>query len=224
MEAAINALCGKVDTLITKVDSMEAAIRELKTENAALRADLSQKDAVIAVLKDQVNNLEQFNRTSTVRVIGLPVTRASASGQVNRAVYENLIVPVFQGAVEKGELAVVPPNTAVIEAAYTIPSRADTSVVILKFSSVLYRNVFFRYKKEYEQKTSIEGSTRERPKFPVYEDMTAANNMQFKAFKQHERTTAVWTYGGQIKFRIENSERIYKVRSLSDTVDSIISR
>ena len=43
-----------------------------------------------------------------------------------------------------------------------------------------------------------------------------------RSLTEDPRTTSIWTYNGQIKFRTKDTDNIYRVRSLTDTVDSIL--
>jgi hypothetical protein len=59
-------------------------------------------------------------------------------------------------------------------------------------------------------------------KYSIFEDLTALNFKQLQAIKQHEDVTSAWTVNGTIKFKVKNSENIYKVSSIFDTVESIL--
>jgi hypothetical protein len=92
----------------------------------------------------------------------------------------------------------------------------------VKLSSSSIKGLIYQYKKDALPSSNKPGASRQRPKYGIYEDLTSANLAHLRAISEDPRTTAVWTYNGQIKFRICDCETIYKVRSLSDTVESIL--
>ena len=57
--------------------------------------------------------------------------------------------------------------------------------------------------------------------FPFYEDLTRATFKQLQSIKEKENVTAAWTVSSVIRFKIKDSENIYKVSPLWDTVDSL---
>jgi hypothetical protein len=49
------------------------------------------------------------------------------------------------------------------------------------------------------------------------------SNFPFKTLLNDDiRVKSVWTFGGQIRFKTNESEQVYKTKSLSDTYDTII--
>jgi len=200
----------------------EAAISELRADLVKANESNKEKDKIINKHTDQINNCEEALRSNSLRIIGLPVTRTSTNADITDCVYEHIILPILNTAKEKGDIDAFPSKRFLIDNAFTIPSKSTTSSpVIVKLSSSTVRSLIFSYKKDVLPNTTDPISGRNRPKFGIYEDLTAANFSQFKTLSEDARTTAIWTFNGQIKFRMKDSETIYRVRSLQDTVDSL---
>ena len=66
-------------------------------------------------------------------------------------------------------------------------------------------------------------ANRERSKYSVFEDLSPANHSIFRAFADDKkRVKSVWSYGGQIRFKTHDNDTIYKVRSMTDTYESLV--
>ena len=210
--------------LIVLGNKHEAAISELRADLVKANESNKEKDKIINKHTDQINNCEQALRSNSLRIIGLPVTRTSNNADITDCVYEHILLPILNTAKEKGDIDSFPSKRFLIDNAFTIPSKSTTSSpVIVKLSSSTVRSLIFSYKKDVLLNTTDPISGRNRPKFGIYEDLTAANFSQFKTLSEDARTTAIWTFNGQIKFRMKDSETIYRVRSLQDTVDSLVN-
>jgi len=159
MNAKLDLICSKlekIDVLEQKFDafgqqirSIESALHDLKLENTQLREDLIKKDKEIRSLSEQVNRLDQVSRSSSVRILGLPITASTPSTDVNKIVFNEVLHPIFEAAKKAGEL----PNTSyaphfLINNAFALPAKKGTSCpVILTLSSQFVRGLIFKYKK-----------------------------------------------------------------------------
>jgi len=236
MNAKLDFICSKlekIDVLEQKFDafgqqisSIESALHDLKLENTQLREDLSKKDKEIRSLSEQVNRLDQVSRSSSVRILGLPITASTPATDVNKIVFNEVLHPIFEAAKKSGEL----PNTSyaphfLINNAFALPAKKGTSCpVILTLSSQFVRGLIFKYKKTALPATHDPVQKRDRPKYLVFEDLSPANFQQLRAIAaDRDRVKSVWSFGGQLRFKMHNSETVYKVKSLADTVDSVTS-
>ncbi len=50
----------------------------------------------------------------------------------------------------------------------------------------------------------------------------AVDSAQIRTFQDDIRVKSVWSYGGQVPFKLQDSETVYKAKSLSDTYDSLV--
>ncbi len=83
----INAKLDLLVGTIGKINEIDAAVKGLVLENASLRADLATKDVKIKSLTDQLNRVDQASRSTSLRILGLPVTTQSTSAAVFGSVY-----------------------------------------------------------------------------------------------------------------------------------------
>ena len=218
----LNQLSGQMSELLAKSDKQEAAITKLEAALAASTEENRLKDKIISKHTDQINNCEQSMRSSSLRIIGLPVTMESTPSTISNCVYELIMHPILEAAKCKGELDSYPSRRFLIDSAFTIPSKnPHSSPVIVKITHTFIRNLIFQLKKDVLPYTPVPNTNRTRPKYGIYEDLTPANFQQFRTMSDDERTTAIWTYNGQIKFKIKDRESIFRVRSLVDTVDTL---
>jgi hypothetical protein len=223
IKAELKAISGK----LSKLDELDSSVKDLVKENAALRSELSKKDEKIAQLSDQVNRLEQNTRSTSLRIIGLPITTASPSSSIPEIVFKEIIAPCLAAARAAGDIpastSTLHPHSVILNA-FAIPSKknAASNTVILKMSSDILRSCIFKHKKEALPSLHETSSGRVRSKYGIYEDMSPANHAHFRIFADDSRVHKIWSYSGQIRFKIHNSETVYKVKSLSDTVDSIV--
>jgi len=238
MEELFLSLSNKMDAMqaqLTKLDSLpalETAVHQLVKENSVLReevatisAELKKKDETIKQLSDQLNRCDQDSRCKSLRIVGLPLNANSTSDEVIEAVYTNVLQPVIQAAVSKGEIrdSAIPDKLLLLDSAYVIPSKKGTSPsAIVKISSQFVRNLVFRHKKEALPKDHHPETRKERCKYAIFEDLTPGNHALLRTFADDRRVKSAWSYNGQIKFKLLNSETVYRAKSLSDTVDTVV--
>jgi hypothetical protein len=238
MEELFLSLSSKMDAMqaqLTKLDSLpalETAVHQLVKENSVLReevatisAELKKKDETIKHLSDQLNRCDQENRSKSLRIVGLPLNANSTSDEVIEAVYTNILQPVIQAAVSKGDIreSAIPDKLLLLDNAYVIPSKKGASPsAIVKLSSQYVRNLVFRHKKEALPKEPHPVSRKERCKYAIFEDLSPGNHALLRTFADDRRVKSAWSYNGQIKFKLLNSETVYRAKSLTDTVDTVV--
>ena len=220
----LHAMTCQSNEILQKLDKQEGAIADIRAQLEVANQQNREKDAIIQRHSDQINACEQALRASSLRILGLPVTKTTPPAEIITIVHENILLPILEAAKEKGEIDSYPSKRFLIDSAFAIPSKNATSCpVIVKLASSVTRALVFQFKKDVLPSTTDPTTGRTRNRFGVYEDLTAANFAQFRAFSDDERTTAIWTYNGQLKFRVKGKETIFKVKSLQDTVDTLIN-
>jgi cobalamin biosynthesis Mg chelatase CobN len=240
MEELFLSLSNKMDAMqaqLTKLDSLpalETAVHQLVKENSILReevasisAEMKKKDDTIKQLSDQLNRCDQENRSKSLRIIGLPLNSNSTSDEVAEVVFKNVLQPVLSAAIEKGELNpnAIPDKNFLLDNAFVIPPKKGSNpAAIVKLSSQYVRNLVFRFKKEALPKELHPTSGKERCKFAIFEDLSPGNHALLRSFTEDRRVKSAWSwsYNGQIKFKLLNSDTIYRAKSTSDTVDSVV--
>jgi hypothetical protein len=56
----------------------------------------------------------------------------------------------------------------------------------------------------------------------VVEDLTPANYKMMKLLQGREEVSRVWSIEGKLRFKLQNNEKVFKVKSVFDPVESII--
>ena len=229
MEEIQEEMLAKLTLLTEKISELEATIKATSTENVVLRNQLAHQADEIAHLKDCLNEREQYARSWSMRVLNiqLPPGQESNTSAVMNAVYQQLLLPILEGARESKEISGFPTCDALLENAHLLPGKGSSNPVIVRFLSRYWRSVIFRFRKscapreESPSVTTRRGNEKPgRMLFPFYEDLSRATFKQLKAIKESEEVVAAWTVGGSIRFRIKDDDSIYKVNSLLDTVES----
>jgi hypothetical protein len=100
MNAKLDMLCGTIN----KINDIETSVRHLVTENATLKADLASRDVKIQQLTDHVNRLDQASRSTSLRILGLPVTTQSTTTEIIKAVYNEILLPILTSAKAEGDI------------------------------------------------------------------------------------------------------------------------
>ncbi len=231
MDAQFAEIKASLGQLISKMDSIERSLHELRVENTAVREELAaakleivKRDETIFKLSEQVNKIDQSSRANSIRIFGLPVTHDTPQSQIHKIVFDEIVAPIVMAARTAGDL---PPNLnptpLTIDHAFVIPTKKGNSCpVVVKLSSFNTRNLIFKYKKNTLPQDRDLGTNRIRNRYSIFEDLTTANHAQLRSFSADPRVKSIWSFNGQIRFKTQDSEFVYKVKSLSDTVESLI--
>jgi hypothetical protein len=228
MEASLAALHAKFDqfsTQIAKIDVLEQTISKLVKENTSFREEITKKDAIIEQLSDKVNRLDQSLRSNSLRIHGLPIDSNTPAAEVPNIVFKEIILPIFETAKQQHDL---PPSYEpvlhhTLVSAFSIPSKKNSNScpVIVKFYSEFLRSLVFKHKRAALPTTNDLTTHRVRPRFSIYEDLTAANHTLLRSFADDPRVKSAWSYGGQVRFKTHD-DSTYKASSLSDTFDKLV--
>lgn len=236
VSAKLDMLCGglkkmeEIDSTVKSLDltvkAMDNTVKALVVENTSLRADIAKKDEKIQQLTEQVNRLDQASRSSSLRILGLPVTTQTHPAELNAIIFDKILNPILEAAKQCGDLqpqANFPPHF-LISNAFAIPAKkaSMSCPVILKLNSEMVRSLVFKHKKN-ALETMLDTSTnRVRNKFSIFEDLAPATHAVFRSLTDDIRVKSVWSYSGQIRFKTHESETVHKLKSLTDTYDSTV--
>lgn len=146
-----------------------------------------------------------------------------------RTVYEKALLPVFEGALNRGLLTKIPAYDEVLETAHILPAKSNDrpKPIIARFYSRNVRSMIFRLKKELGTTTTFTNKNNERRTalmYPIYEDLTKTTHQLLQDLLKDPRTGPVWTIGGQIRFRLKDEDTVRKVISVFDSVDDILGK
>jgi hypothetical protein len=221
----LEMLCG----LLPKVEEINTKLQSLTAENVALRQDIAARDAKIDQLTSHVNKLDQASRATSLRIHGLPITSATPPSAIPELVFKEVITPCLEAAIAKGEISAQLssfPLHLIISNVFALPAKKDqpSCPVILKLSSELIRNIVFRHKKDALPKFTDLSTHRVRNRYSVFEDLSPSNHAILRSFSDDPRVKSAWTYSGQVRFKTHDGDTIYKVKTATDTFDSIVVR
>jgi hypothetical protein len=154
-----------------------------------------------------------------------------------QTVYNSLLLPILEGAKRSKEINTIPMCEDLLKSAHILPGKGQNRPIIAQFFSRYWQSVIFRFRKEFAPSddgptapTTRSGSgaannnsssTRPRMRYSIFEGLTGLNFKPLQAFKQHDDVTSAWTVNGIIRFRMKNSEQIFKVSSIYDTVETV---
>jgi hypothetical protein len=216
----------KLSALIEQVRTLSDNLKALKRENSELKETVNQQADEIAELRNEINDRELHARSWSIRVnnISVPQDQETDNRKVMMTVYKELVAPILAGAKEKGDIAVIPSCDDLIEVAHILPGKNTRKPIIVRFFSRYWRSLLFKHRKDCaSREAAAAGSDRPgRMKHPFYEDLTRASFKQLKGIQADERVTAAWTVSGNIRFKVENSDKVFKVSNIYDTVDDLI--
>lgn len=216
-----------------RFDKLEGMLKEVRQENGQLRRILEDRDKEIYRLRDRLNELEQYGRGWSIRILNLKVPEEDASNpaKVMQLVYQQVLLPILQGAKDKGQLHNIPAAEDLLETAHILPAKPDAiNPIIARFYTRNLRNLVLRLKKDYAARQPTEpGRMRSGPPkpgkyiHPIYEDLTRQNFQKMRAISQHESVEACWSVNGALKFKLKNSANIKRVKSVFATVEEILA-
>ena len=147
-------------------------------------------------LKRDINlEREMRARNQRIRILGLKMNGDQTDvGHVLQNVFTRLVNPILNLAVEKGDIAEVPRCQAVLEFGHILPvndksSEARTPSIIIWFQSRYYRQLVFKYKKQFLSRSRTSSSA-EVPASNIYkaEDLTGPTYRRLKAMLMELKT------------------------------------
>ena len=206
----------QITSKLEKLNRMEQTMDKIKTENRQLRAALTAKEGEI----------QSLNHGSRIRVLNVPLTNDEEknNGAVADKLYNLVLLPLLNGALESGAIDTIPSRDQLIEKAHILPGKqGEHKPIIARFYNHELRSVCFQHKKEYA--TRISASAKERAGsycFPFYEDLTKANFMMMRTIGSLKDVQSCWLVNGQIRFKLVDSTLVKRVSSIYDTVENII--
>ena len=126
MAAKIDGLCSQLQIsnttikgLSTRLTTIESLLKDTQAENTKLKEDLVCNAQENSRLQAKLNKLEQYNRSWSVRVLGMGIPSEDETDpeKVMQHLYDKLLKPILEGAVKKGLLSSIPPVDAILETA-----------------------------------------------------------------------------------------------------------
>ena len=191
----------KLSALMVKFEMLEASLIAVTREKEALRGMVTEQASEIAVLRNSLNEREQYARNWSMHIhnISVPTEQETDTRFVMQSVYDALIYPILEGAKNKGDIDHVPDCNTLLETAHILPGKADSH-------------------------KPISGAAKAaKMSFPFFEDLTKATFQKLTSIKQQTNVISAWTVNGSIRFKIKDNNTIFRVNSLQETFEEIIS-
>jgi len=240
MFASITAQLEALAGVPANIAKLESLVVELKTENTSLRAELLERDKEIITLRSHLNNVDQYNRQWSIRIFNLPIPPADSRNnfKVAQFTYDTVLQPILAGAVLAGEIPEVPPCHLLLERAHILPGAGDKpGSVIARFLNRDYRQLIFKYKRDFQPREPSSGPLATRSNrpgskpvgrflYPIHEDLTKATFSKMRALSAHTTVQSAWSHNGSIRFTLvgDSANTIHRVLNVFDSVESILAK
>jgi hypothetical protein len=179
-------------------------------------------------LKEAANDRDQADKGRTVRLFGYPVTEEETSSDGGKSfqskLYDRVLKPCLNNAKSNGDLQTVPQFSTAIDKMYRAgKSSADRPApVIIKFTSEVFRTAVLRHKKASLPAPTPQERAAGTRRFVVVEDLTPANYRMLKQLQGRDEVSRVWSIDGKLRFVLKDNDKIFKVKSVFDPVETII--
>ncbi len=211
----LDAVREQQDTLDGKFERLEELLRTANAENALLKKENVDLKSDVSALKEKVNNLEQRNRSSCVRIFNVPITGDSSNnGNVATQVYQKILYPILNGATTSGLVEKIPTLSDTIESAHILPGPKSNKPILCRFKSNRIKQIVMQSKKEYAPRMPSLNDKLGPFIYPLYDDITRDAYALMKKLGADVRVQAAWFANGSIRFRLNNSDTIHRVYSI----------
>jgi len=205
--AEIVSLVGRVNVIETKMSAQDSVIASLVQE--------------VKMLKEHVNEREQYDKLTAVRIFNVPGSDSETGLAVN--IYDTILKPILAAAKQKGDLATLPQVGTTIVEVYRAGKFAQGSnkpppPVIVKFTNSVIRMAILRNKRNNTPPPSEVGAKR----IIIVEDLTPATHRKLRDLLEDDRVEKAWTISGHIWYVSKKSKTPVKVKSIYDTTNAIL--
>jgi DNA repair exonuclease SbcCD ATPase subunit len=160
---SVETLSKQVKAMDTKIASLEAKLVDVLETNKTLKAEIQAKDKALDNLSSsytnlvsRCNELEQYNRSWSVRVFNIPLSDKEEKDRTTtkEKTYELAFLPILQGALEAGEISAIPSAEELLETAHVLPSKPGSiKPVIARFYNCSLHTLCLRRKRDFATKT-----------------------------------------------------------------------
>ena len=233
LEASINGQYAKMSQL---VEALRAQLEAKDNQVAHLTNESKLQREEINHLKFHLNNIQQAERGSNLRILGLSVPTEDIealgpSKAIMKKVYDRLLKPVLTAAKAKNAIDTIPKFDNLLVSAHfagkptkDAQGRVLPAPILVKFANPDMRTVVLKHKKLSVPSPLASECAAGTKKFLLSEDLTKPNLEVFKSLIADPRVGTVWTIAGCARFVLaeDESKRVHKVSSPFLTVDKII--
>jgi hypothetical protein len=224
--------------ILSLLKSQGADIAETKKMLAESQARVSTLEKKVSVLerenkmlKENSNDRDQASRSRSIRLFGVPQsdeeTKSADGGKAFYSkMYDKILKPCLNSAKTNGDLQSVPHFATAVESIYRSGKSAIASrpaPLVITFSNESYRMAVMRNKKLSLPSPTPQEKEAGIRRYMAVEDLTSANFNMLKQLKSREEVDKVWSIEGKLRFKLRGHDTVHKVKSVFDTLESIIS-
>lgn len=205
-EKTLDFNSGKLDDLMNKMNQMQQTINEMKDKQDTMETENRELKKRVKELETSNEDLEQYSRIKNLQLDGLP--------KANDEDLEAMVIEIGN----KIGMAI---KSDEIDAIHRIPTRSTTNEepVIVQFTTRKIRDNFLKKTKETRiNTTDIKISGPQKSVF-INEHLAPKRKqllMQAKIKKNEKNYKFLWTKGGKIFVRKNETSRVIPIRSLDD--------
>jgi hypothetical protein len=222
----------KINHIFMTVNKIDSTLADQQQRVTKLENTVESMSKELVALKTLVNTREQELRSNAIRLIGFPVTDEEKAATdpkfLPKKVYTKVLCPILNAAKIKGHLCEkVPTLENAITDCYRVgPSSSSVGSsppIIVKFSSSSYRVAIMKAKKDATPTPSDADKALGAKRYLISEDLTPPTFKKLRELQNSENVSKAWTVNGRIHLIITGSNIIYRVPSIFEDTDIIIS-
>ena len=199
-----------------------------------LESDVTILNKEVNSLKVIVNQHEQASRSSTIRIIGFPLTteerNTRSTAALSHRIFDRILQPILAVAQSDGLLDSTPTASNTILNCFRIGSasaRAEAQSpppLVVKLSSSQLRVHILRSKKRAKFGPTEEEKSIGIKRFSITEDLTQPTFKKLKELQSREEIARAWTIEGKIHFVTTANSTVHKVISVFDDIGAILAK
>lgn len=231
LETQIGSISKDLTTLNNTVTTLKTSVESNTSEIAELKARMDKHDKEMLLLKSSHHKREQRLRSNTIRLFNFPYTLGESLENfksLTSKVYDRVIKPTLVAAKAAGDLGSVPQQSTVIENCFRAyrkeeePSNRSPPPVLIRLAGPNFKFAIMKNRRVIPPPSDGERKAGLRS-FVLVEDLTPEAHSLLRALQQDSRTEKVWSVNGTIHFSKPGVSGYRKVRSVFDSVDSILA-
>ena len=199
-----------------KLCKIEKCVTGIEDEMKGVNSQLASHEDRLNKVDNSLNYYEQRARNLSIRIFNMSVPAEISKSSLKTAdfIYSSILKPILSLACDGGEINSILDVLSLIEYCHVLPppkKSPDTTPVIVKLSSRLYRQLIFQYKKPFFQQNA-----HLLPKVNIAEDLTSKNYQQLAKLKADPTIARAWSLYGNLKYVTVTEPNIVKSFSFSN--------
>jgi hypothetical protein len=228
IQEQLTEILGLLRSQGAEISETKKMLAESQEKVTKLESRVVTLEREVKSLKESANDRDQADKGRTVRLFGYPVTEeetASDGGKTFQSkIYERILKPCLNNAKVSGDLPTVPQFTTAIDRMYRAgkSSPDHPAPIIIKFTSDIVRTAVLRHKKASIPAPTPQEKAAGARRFVMVEDLTPANYRMMKQLQGRDEVSRVWSIDGKPRFVLKDNDKIFRVKSVFDSVESII--